>query len=135
MTAHVVSPDTVHKPTTYYSHAMVTKGMVYTAGQAPHDLHGKVLPPSDSRMQIRQVFENMRAVLTASYSSFDNVVQIRIFLRERDILHEFWQIAREYFHDNHPAVTISVVDGLAGSDYLLEMDVIAVRETSPDIGD
>ena len=44
MSRIVISPENVHKPTTYYSHAVQLDDVVYTAGQAPHVFNGDVWP-------------------------------------------------------------------------------------------
>lgn len=128
MARQVLSPDTVHKPTTYYSHAVVVQNVVYLAGQAPHDATGAVWDPSDPAGQVRRVFENMAEVLKAAQAGFGDVVRLTILVRRADLVEVVWQVAREYLDLHRPAVTIATVDGLAGRDYLLEMDAVAVLD-------
>lgn len=132
MARQILSPDTVHKPTTYYSHAVVVHNVVYLAGQAPHDATGAVWDPSDPAGQVRQVFENMAEVLRAAGAGFDDVVRLTILLRRTDLIEIVWQVAGEYLAAFRPAVTVATVDGLAGRDYLLEMDAVAVLEPGSD---
>lgn len=127
MPRQILSPDTVHKPTTYYSHATVVNNIVYLAGQAPHDITGAVWDPSDPGGQIRNVFENMARVLEAAGAHFTDIVRITILLRHTEHFPLVWEVARTYLGDHQPAVTTAVVDGLAGQDYLLEIDAIAVK--------
>jgi 2-iminobutanoate/2-iminopropanoate deaminase len=121
----VISPDTVHKPTTVYSHAVVIGNTVYTAGQAPHTLNGDVWPRSDPTGQVRLVFENLTRVLEASNVGLENIIRLTIFVRSMDVITQVWSIATEYLGDNKPAVTIAIVEGLAGTEYLLELDAVA----------
>jgi 2-iminobutanoate/2-iminopropanoate deaminase len=127
MARQIISPDTVHKPTTYYSHALAIDDMVYLAGQAPHDPAGTVWPASDPAGQVRHAFENMAEVLKAARAGFRDIVRMTVFVRHEDLLPLVWEEARRRLGDWRPAMTVAVVDGLAGKDYLLEVDAIAVR--------
>ena len=125
----VLSPDTVHKPTTVYSHAIAVGDTVYTAGQAPHTLNGDVWPRSDPGGQVRRAFDNLGRVLEAAETDFAHITHMTIFVRSHQLLSQIWSIASEYLGENHPAVTIAVVEGLAGPDYLLELDAVAHLHT------
>jgi enamine deaminase RidA (YjgF/YER057c/UK114 family) len=127
MARQILSPDTVHKPTTYYSHAIVVGKVVYLAGQAPHDISGAVWDPSDPGGQIRHVFENMARVLDAAGASFTDIVRMTVLLRQAEQFPLVWDVAKAYLGSHQPAMTAAVVDGLAGQDYLLEIDAIAVK--------
>ena len=127
MPREILSPETVHKPTTYYSHAIVVDDVVYLAGQAPHDISGAVRSLNDIQGQVQQVFENMANVLDAAGATFADVVHMKILLRSAEVLNTVWQVSDAYFGEQRPAVSIAVVDGLAGKDYLLEFDAIAVK--------
>ena len=131
MARQVLSPDTVHKPTTYYSHAVLVENVVYLAGQAPHDVTGAVWDPADPAGQVRRVFENMAEVLKAAQAGFSDVVRLTILLRRTELAEVVWQVAREYLETHRPAITVATVDGLAGSDYLLEMDAVAIIDPAP----
>jgi 2-iminobutanoate/2-iminopropanoate deaminase len=127
MTRKILRPDTVHKPTTVYSHAMVIGDTIYTAGQAPHNLAGEVWPPSDPEGQVRRVFDNLGLVLEAAGVGFDAIDRMSVFVRTPEVLSHVWAIAPHYLGGNQPAITMAVVDGLAGPEYLLEVDAIAHR--------
>jgi len=127
MTREIISPAHIHKPTTYYSHAIVIDDTIYLAGQAPHDTDGSVWPPDDPAGQVRRVYENMLAVLRAAGVGYSEVVRMSVLVRRPDILPLVYNIAAEYLGSHRPAMTTAVVSGLAGADYLLEMDAIAVR--------
>lgn len=127
MSRIVISPDNVHKPTTYYSHAVQLEDVVYTAGQAPHVFNGDVWPTHDPEGQVRCTFENLKLVLNASDLKFEDIVRLNVFVRNREVIPHFWHVAKTYLGNNQPAVMISVVRGLAGPDYLLECDAIVAR--------
>jgi enamine deaminase RidA (YjgF/YER057c/UK114 family) len=124
MHREVITPDTVHKPTTYYSHAVRVNDVIYTAGQAPHTFSGEVWPMTDPEGQVRCAFENMVAVLKASRAEFRDIVRLTVLVRNSQVIPAFWKVARTYLGENTPAVTMAVVKGLAGPEYLLEFDAI-----------
>lgn len=127
MPRQMLSPETVHKPTTYYSHGIVIDNVVYLAGQAPHDVSGAVWPSSDPTGQVRYVFENISEVLKAAGATFNDIVRMTVLVRHPDLFPLVWQMAEDYLGDHKPAITGAVVEGLAGADYLLEIDTIAVK--------
>lgn len=127
MNREIISPETVHKPTTYYSHAVRIGDIVYTAGQAPHVFSGEVWPKTDPEGQVRCAFENMVAVLKASNANFGDIVRMNVLVRAAEVIPVFWKVAREYLGNTQPAVTMAVVKGLAGPDYLLEFEAIVSR--------
>jgi 2-iminobutanoate/2-iminopropanoate deaminase len=127
----IVSAAGVHQPTTYYSHAAVADGTVYTAGQAPHATDGSVVDPGDPRAQVRQVWDNMQKVLAAAGLTTNDIVRLCVFLRSRELIPVFWEIAGEYLGMTHPAATVAVVPGLADNRYLLEMEAVAVGRENP----
>ena len=127
MSRIVISPKNIHKPTTYYSHAVQLDDVVYTAGQAPHVFNGDVWPMNDPEGQVKCTFENMQLILNAAELTFEEIVRLNVFVRNREVISHFWKVAHSYLGENLPAVTISVVRGLAGPDYLLEFDAIVSK--------
>lgn len=126
----VISVPTIHRPTTYYSHAIVVDSLVYTAGQAPHLTDGSVIDPADPVGQIRQVWENMSQVLEASGSSTSQILRLVVLLRHKELLDTFWKISQEYLGECCPAISLAVIEGLADSRYLVEMEAIASLATA-----
>ena len=127
MPRRVLRPSSVHQPTTYYSHGIDLGNVIYTAGQAPHDANGDVWDPSDVEGHIRAAFRNMADVLRAGNVSFENVARMTIFLRHAEHISAVWEVGREFLGEHRPAVTLAVVSGLAGLDYLIELDAIATK--------
>ena len=66
--SRIYNPDTMAKPTVGYSQvAEVTDGkIVYIAGQVALDRSGKLVGKDDFRAQVQQVFENLKAAVTAA---------------------------------------------------------------------
>ncbi len=128
MSRRIFSPDTVHKPGTVFSHVAIVGDVIYLAGQSPHERSGAVVDPTDPARQFRQVFDNIREVLKAAESSFQDVVRLTVYLRKREHVPLFWEIAQENLGRHRPAISLVIVEGLAKPELLLEVDTIAVKD-------
>jgi len=87
------------------SHAVKVGNLVFTSGYAGIDLDRKIVS-ENVEVQIRKTFENLRVVLEAAGSSFKNVVEVTIFLRDladrEKYLNHIWD---ELFPVDPPART------------------------------
>src|SRR5690606_13021583 len=68
-------------PTGRYSQAIEAGGLVFLAGQAPHDPDGNV--PEAFEDQVRQCFANLAAVAAAAGTSLDRAVRVGVFISPR----------------------------------------------------
>ena len=67
----------------------------------------------DFEAQVHAVFDNVKKVLESSGSSWDNLVDVTVFLvnMKRDF-HAFNRIYAEYFKDNQPCRTTVEINSL-----------------------
>ena len=105
-----------------YSQAVAVDGTLYTAGQVGADpVTGS--RPDDYRAEVRQAFENLRAVVEAGGSSVDRIVRTMCLITDVEDFAVFNEVYAEFFGDHRPArSTFSV--GLAGG-YRFEIEAIA----------
>ncbi len=75
--------------------------------------------------QIRQAFENIRRIVTASGGTMANIVRITGYLRDMKALELYSSIVREVFADKLPAATVIEVSALALEPLLVEIDAVA----------
>ena len=109
-----------------YSHAVVTNGMVYTAGQAGLVPGTKKLAEGGIQAQTAQTLDNIRSVLQACGTSLDNVVKTTVFLANMDDFAAMNEIYGRYFWRNPPARSTVEVSRLPlGA--LVEIEVIALQ--------
>ena len=64
-----------------YSHATVVNGMVYTSGQIPLNVDGKIVS-ADVQAQTKQVLENLKVVLEEAGSDLNSVAKATIFIKD-----------------------------------------------------
>jgi 2-iminobutanoate/2-iminopropanoate deaminase len=124
------NPDTVAAPVGTYSQAVrVETGdavWIHVSGQIAIDLEGNLVGPGDLRVQTRQVFENLRAILAANGATFADVVKIGTYLTTLDDLAGMREVRSEYLTSEPPASTAVQVAALVVPDALIEIDLVAV---------
>ena len=107
-----------------YSPAVRSNGFLFVSGQVGSTEDGT--PEPDLKNQVRQAFTNLNAILEEAGASFDDVVDVTVFIVDPQskfetiwdvVLTEFWGEAP------HPTVTAVGVTWLYGFDF--EIKVIA----------
>lgn len=116
------------KPVGLYPHARKVGNLLFLSGVGPRtagsdatdsqvpglklDKNGNFLE-FDFEAQCRSVFDNVRAVLEASGSSWDKLVDVTVFLvdMKRDF-QTYNKIYAEYFKDNQPCRTTCEINSL-----------------------
>src|SRR5258708_19350440 len=63
-----------------YSQAVRVGNTIWVSGQIPLDPATKELVKGDMEAQVRQVFENLKAIVVAAGPTFDDVVKPTVFL-------------------------------------------------------
>lgn len=106
-----------------YSQAMVSGGMVYTAGQVALDPVTGAVVGDTVEAQAEQVMQNLSAVLTAAGSSFEKAVKTTCFLADMGDFAAFNAVYGKYF-TGKPARSCVAVKTLP-KNVLCEVEVIA----------
>jgi 2-iminobutanoate/2-iminopropanoate deaminase len=112
-----------------YSLAIKAGGTIYVAGQLPTDDKGNLVQ-GDIKVQARQVFDNLRAVLGKAGSSLDNVVSATVMLQSAADFPALDSLYREQFKGEPPART-TVIGSMVRSGALIEIQVTAVPNGAP----
>ena len=109
-----------------FSHAVKAGGFLFVTGQMPTLPNDPTkLIDGDISNQIHQVMKNLKTVLTASNSSLENVVFVRVYLINFKDFDTINTIYESYFVPGKlPARTCIGVTGLAVG-ALIEIDLIA----------
>jgi 2-iminobutanoate/2-iminopropanoate deaminase len=108
-----------------YSQAIVTNGLVFTAGQLPLDPETMMLVDGDVTVQTEQVMQNLAAVLAAASSGFDRVVKTTCFLADLNDFAAFNAVYGRFLGTNPPPrSTVQVAKLPLGS--LVEVECIAL---------
>jgi reactive intermediate/imine deaminase len=86
-----------------YSQAVRVGNTIWVSGQIPLDPATKELVQGDMEAQIRQVFENLKAIVLAAGASLDEVVKATVFLVDLSHFALVNKIMAEYFREPYPA--------------------------------
>lgn len=113
------------KPVGPYSLAIKANGLVFVSGQGPlNPATGEVLR-GPIEEQVHQTMRNLKTILEAAGTSFDNVVKTQIYLRDLANFKKMNEVYGEYVGEVPPArTTIQAADLPLGID--VEIDVIAL---------
>ena len=117
MSQSTIHSDKAPEPVGAYPHARRVGNLLFLSGIGPRKKGTKEIPGvvldadgdiqfSDIEAQCRSVFENVRTVLEASGSKWENLVDVTVYLtnmkRDFAIYNKLWA---EYFHTNPPCRT------------------------------
>jgi 2-iminobutanoate/2-iminopropanoate deaminase len=122
----VVSTDAAPKAIGPYSQAIMTDGLVFTAGQVALDPKTGELVGTSTAQQTEQVFKNLEAVLAAAGSSLGNVVKTTVYLADMADFAQMNEVYAKHFGTHKPARSTVQAAGLPKA-ARVEIDVIAVK--------
>jgi len=122
----VVATDAAPKAIGPYSQAIVTGGLVYTAGQVALDPQSGELVGRTTGAQTEQVFANLKAVLAAAGTSLANVVKTTVYLADMGDFAQMNEVYAKHFGTHKPARSTVQAAGLP-KNARVEIDVIAVK--------
>lgn len=106
-----------------YSQAVILNNVLYTSGQIGLDPQTGDLKDGIEE-QVKQVMENLKALLKEADMDFSNVVKTTIFLKSMDDFTTVNQIYASYFNENPPARSCVEVSALPKG-ALVEIELIA----------
>jgi reactive intermediate/imine deaminase len=86
-----------------YSQAVRVGNTIWVSGQIPLDPHTKELVTGDMEAQVRQCFENMKAIVLAAGATLDDVVKATVFLIDLAHFGLVNKVMAEYFREPYPA--------------------------------
>lgn len=106
-----------------YSPAIRANGLLFVSGQVGSRLDGSPEPNLDA--QVRLAFKNLNAILAEAGCTFDDVVDVTVFMIDPQTHFErAWAVAAEFWGKApYPTVTAVGVTWLAG--FQFEIKVIA----------
>jgi len=113
-----------------YSPAIRSNGFLFVSGQVGSTADGS--PEPDLEAQVRLAFNNLKAILAAADCSFDDVVDVTVFMVDPESTFErIWSVVPEFWGSApHPTLTAVGVTWLYG--FQFEIKVIArLPETTP----
>jgi enamine deaminase RidA (YjgF/YER057c/UK114 family) len=103
-----------------------TQRLLFVAGQIALDENGQLVGEGDFEAQTRQVFTNMGRVLELGGMSFENLVQVGVFMTDIGQLPTYARVRDEFVDTAAPPASTTIgVTSLAFPGLLVEVNAIA----------
>ncbi len=108
-----------------YSQAVRAGDTVYVSGQIPLDPATMEIVSGGAEAEIRQVFDNLKAVADAAGGSMADIVKLTVYLTNLGVFPSVNEIMAEYFDEPYPArAAVGIAELPKGA--TVEMDAIIV---------
>jgi len=136
MSKEILNSSKAPEPVGAYPHARRVGDLLFLSGVGPRERGTKKIPgvelnddgtiaSYDIEKQCHSVFNNVRTILEDSGSSWDNVVDVTVFLTNmKDDFKTYNRLYAEYFKDNQPCRTTLEINCLP-TPIGIELKVIA----------
>jgi enamine deaminase RidA (YjgF/YER057c/UK114 family) len=116
----VISPAVPEPAGAIYSNCLVLGDQIFLAGQ--------VSSGDGMEAQARGVFAKIKALLEAAGATMADIVKMTVYVTDMSKRPEFGKVRNEVFPGNtKPCSTLVEVKALANADFLVEVDVVAIR--------
>lgn len=134
-----INSDKAPEPVGLYPHARKVGNLLFLSGVGPRKRGSKEIPgvtldekgaivSYDIEKQCRSVFENIKVILEASGSRWENLIDVTVFLTNmKSDFATYNKIYAEYFKDNQPCRTTVEVNALP-TPIAIELKCIAVLD-------
>jgi len=130
MVPQIIHPESVHSTAGVgYSHVAKVGNMLFVAGQIALDPDGNLVGENDIESQVRQVYTNLRSILTEFGGDLTSIVKKTTYLTDRSSLDAFRKVRNQFFSDPFPPNTLLFINGLARPEYLVEIEAIAMLDS------
>ncbi|GAC1665717.1 MAG: RidA family protein [Steroidobacteraceae bacterium] len=103
MSKHIIATPDAPAAIGIYSQAVRVGNTIWISGQIPLDPKTQELVQGDTEAQVRQVFENLKAIVTAAGANFDDVVKATVFLIDLSHFGLVNKVMAEFFREPYPA--------------------------------
>ncbi|HSU05387.1 MAG TPA: RidA family protein [Acetobacteraceae bacterium] len=108
--------------------AIIAGDTIYLRGQVPQDLDtGASVAIGDPAGQTEQVMRNIDTLLRECGSSLDHITKATVYLTDIRYREPVYRVAGRWLRGVFPVFTGLVVVALARPEWLVEIDVIAVK--------
>lgn len=123
MTREIIHSNSAPAAIGPYSQAVRYGDLVFLSGQIPLDPASMEMVSGNFEQQVRQVFDNLKAVCEASGGGLQNIVKLTIFLTDMGNFPQVNSVMGEYFSEPYPArAAIGVASLPKGAE--VEMDAV-----------
>jgi 2-iminobutanoate/2-iminopropanoate deaminase len=123
------NPASVPTPPGRFSHvARLEVGdgtLLVVSGQIAVGDHGELVGAGSMTAQSERVFDTLGAILAAHGARFDDVVNIRTYVTDMDLIGEYANVRARHLSGEPPTSTTVEVSRLVIADALVEVELLA----------
>lgn len=98
---------------------------VYLRGQTAMGLDGKIVGIGDPAAQTENAMHCVKVLLEEAGARLEDICKITIYITDRAYREPVYQVVGRWLKGVFPVSTGLIVQGLARTEYLMEIDVIA----------
>jgi enamine deaminase RidA (YjgF/YER057c/UK114 family) len=124
----LANPPGVYPPQASYSHVARVGNTLYISGQVPFDRDGNLVGRGDAEAQATQCFQNILAIVEHYGGSARNVIKLTTLITNWGFRAPVAAARERIFSPPYPGNTLAVISSLASSDWLVEIEAIAVLD-------
>ena len=140
MSSKKIESSKAPEPVGLYPHARQHGNFLFLSGVGPRERGTKKIPgveldeignitSYDIELQCRSVFNNVRTIVEESGSSWDNIIDVTVFLTNmKDDFKTYNKVYAEFFADNQPCRTTLEINCLPPP-IAIELKVIATIDS------
>jgi enamine deaminase RidA (YjgF/YER057c/UK114 family) len=99
---------------------------LFVRGQTAMDLDGKLHGVGDAGAQAENAMRCVKILLEEAGSKLEHICKITIYITDRAYREPVYQVVGRWLKGVYPVSTGLIVNGLARTEYLMEIDVDAV---------
>lgn len=137
--SELINSESAPEPVGLYPHARRVGNLIFLSGVGPRERGTDKIPgveldeagevvSYDIEAQCRSVFKNVRSIVEAAGSSWEQVVDVTVFLTDiKADFDTYNRVYAEYFADNRPCRTTVEINRLP-TPIAIELKVIATVE-------
>jgi enamine deaminase RidA (YjgF/YER057c/UK114 family) len=125
-----INPTSMKQPTRAYSNGIFVPkdaDLLFITGQLPQDSEGKVVAPNDMEVQTRFVFEQIGRVLESAGMSFDNLINLTVYVLDKKKANYYSKIRDEFCVNSTPASAMVEVSGFIKDECVIEIAAVAAK--------
>ncbi|MBI2183356.1 MAG: RidA family protein [Thaumarchaeota archaeon] len=111
-----------------YSQGISAGNLIFLAGQTSTDEKGRPVGVGDMKAQAEQVFKRIKKLLEEAGAGMEDVVKLTTYVTDVQRYEAVRDVRARYFKGHKPTSTMVEVKGLANPEYLLEIEVVAVKK-------
>ena len=118
----------LQEPIGPYSQAIRNNELIFLSGQIPINPKSNKIDSENISDQTQQVFKNIKEILNATNTSFNNVVKTTIFLTDLDNFKIVNEIYSSYFNNDTPPARSTIEVSALPMNSLIEIEMIVCNE-------